>query len=168
MKYFSYIYILIYLNMKREFVPLEIAIKLKQLGFDKNCIAYYQEGKFMFASQEDNFNFDSDDWLSLCTQSAALWQQVIDWLTEKYSIDISIIPQVDVIPNKFYFYCIFRDGKEIDEDKFGDILDKSYQDVEGNYVNDELLKKFLFEDGYAFNTYAEAREHAILKSFSML
>jgi len=27
--------------MKQEFVPYELAVKLKQLGFDEECIAYY-------------------------------------------------------------------------------------------------------------------------------
>ncbi len=63
--------------MKDQFVTYEIAVKLKELGFDKRCIAGYSVekslriGEVSFQSEIDGF----------CL--APLWQQAIDWIYSK-------------------------------------------------------------------------------------
>ncbi len=42
-------------NMKKEFVPYEPSLALKELGFDEPCFAFYN-GKFI---QSTEFDFDS-------------------------------------------------------------------------------------------------------------
>lgn len=80
--------------MKKEFVTYEIASKLKELGFNEKCLAYYLtlDGKvWRFASREEYDVIDED----LCvgrkfTILAPLWQQVIDWFEKKYDTHIVI------------------------------------------------------------------------------
>jgi hypothetical protein len=61
--------------MKDEFVPYELASKLKQLGFDEPCMRYYsKDGSLItrLTQQEE------------C--SAPLFQQAFRWFREKYGI----------------------------------------------------------------------------------
>ena len=95
--------------MREQFVPYEIALKLKEKGFDKPCLlqegyifSYFGESKYRFHSQLGGGPFGTDlkgkknsdlkgelpkykDWVLI-----PLWQQVIDWLREKHFIDIMI------------------------------------------------------------------------------
>ena len=64
--------------MEKEFVPYELAVKLKALGFDKPCIRYYVE----------------DGYLSNLTIQhacdAPLFQQAFSWFREKYNLQSEI------------------------------------------------------------------------------
>jgi hypothetical protein len=33
-------------NLKSEFVPYELALRLKNLGFNEQCLAYYSDSEF--------------------------------------------------------------------------------------------------------------------------
>ena len=88
--------------MENQFVTYEIALKLKELGFDEKCVASYYtydiknfskgkydyRGKFEFDySTEDQYIVNSNETYYV---SAPLWQQVIDWFDKK---DIHIMVQ---------------------------------------------------------------------------
>jgi hypothetical protein len=104
--------------MKQQFVPYEIALKLKDKGFDEEClgtyqirsanpsymygkIAYYdietnkvpklciEHSKIQKNSYLENEIFNGVKWGSI---AAPLWQQAIDWFAEKHNIDISTPP----------------------------------------------------------------------------
>lgn len=73
--------------MKEQFVPIEIASKLKEKGFCDDCLGfYYYDGSFQKYCLV--YNESSDEWFK--TINAPLWQQVFDWLREKYNIHITI------------------------------------------------------------------------------
>jgi hypothetical protein len=40
--------------MKQEFVPYELAVKLKALGFDEPCFGYYSESELVFNTHTNN------------------------------------------------------------------------------------------------------------------
>jgi hypothetical protein len=67
--------------MKEQFVPYEMALKLKEKGFDEPCIkvydvlGYLQDEKIM-----DEYGLEKI--------LAPLWQQVFNWLADKYKIEI--------------------------------------------------------------------------------
>ena len=69
-----------------------------------------------------------------------------------------------------YFYVIYKDLKEIYDwqDRYGDILEASEQDVTGNHVNQELYNKLLFEMNFAFHTYEEALELGLQKALDLI
>ena len=95
--------------MKEQFVTYEIALKLKELGFNKPCLASYytddernyaKDGTYdcrqkisssidfdPFKEEFDNFYINSNETYYV---SAPLWQQVIDWFKEKHNMYIEI------------------------------------------------------------------------------
>lgn len=99
--------------MKEQFVPYEIALKLKEKGFDEFCISKYEEN---YLCQDEGFDVCLDDtWLTntkfnrsnpkYCT--APLWQQVIDWLESKHGVVINVttfIRREDGKPHIKMFY----------------------------------------------------------------
>lgn len=60
-----------HLNITNQFVPYELAVKLKELGFKENCIMYY-DGKGVLVN-----------YFNLSTTVSPLWQQAFDWFREK-------------------------------------------------------------------------------------
>lgn len=68
--------------MKEQFCTYEIALKLKELGFNEECLASYFEWPI-----PDRGTFE----LSLRgTIHAPFWQQAIDWFREKYDLHIVV------------------------------------------------------------------------------
>ena len=72
--------------MEKQFVTYEIALKLKKLGFSEECLGiYYYDDSFKRYILEYK---NTEEYLVYIP--APLWQQVIDWLREKYDIHIEI------------------------------------------------------------------------------
>jgi hypothetical protein len=69
--------------MNNEFVPQVIAKDLKELGFNKPCLAWwFEEGTVSVPTEGRSF---WSDWnVNPKRISAPLWQQAFDWLREKY------------------------------------------------------------------------------------
>ncbi len=93
--------------MKKQLVTIEIANKLKELGFDEHCIGWYHPNDpepelslemVLYTSKgvnKDNFTH------------APLWQQAIDWLREKHEIEIWMEPSL----LSYRYKLIFNDNK---------------------------------------------------------
>jgi len=54
------------------------------------------------------------------------------------------------------------------QDKYGDVLDASSQEVKGNYLNDDLYNENIFKMDFAYKTYEECREKVILKAIELI
>lgn len=65
--------------MEKEFVTYEIALKLKELGFDEECFGWYGSQGIL------NQKYDLEN-----TILAPLWQQVIDFLIDVYELEIMV------------------------------------------------------------------------------
>ena len=78
--------------MKKQFVTYEVALKLKELGFDEECLGYF--GIQNELKIEISYNSDPN-LIRRNFISAPLWQQVIDWFREKHNIYIYIKPVFD-------------------------------------------------------------------------
>ena len=127
--------------MKEQFVPYDMALKLKELCFNEPCFCFYTYKKEI--RRYTNFDGDlnqlqslknssitvSDEW---CT--APLWQQVIDWLRDKHSLDVIISSNL-----LGYGFIIYN-----------------------RYPPKNIL------DNRVFQTYFEAREQAILKALELI
>jgi hypothetical protein len=74
--------------MGKEFVPYEIALELKQLGFDEPCIKYYWTDGMFTKTYESPFNHNKRDNLI----SAPLYQQAFRWLYQKLDIKKGVMP----------------------------------------------------------------------------
>lgn len=77
--------------MEKEFVPFNLAVKLKELGFDEPCFCTYHNGEL---SRNPSNKIDSIPikkepytWKNSIVHntviSAPLWQQCFDWFTNK-------------------------------------------------------------------------------------
>jgi hypothetical protein len=75
--------------MENQFVSYELALRMKQLGFDEPCFGYYDMGqKFNFPGcTMNNRNF-----INLKTTMAPLFQQAFRWFREKYDLHYQLIP----------------------------------------------------------------------------
>ena len=73
--------------MKKEFVPYEQALELKQLGFNEECFSYYTypEGKF-----SNVLSFNSYKNTALKTSSPT-FSQAFKWFRENYGLESSIV-----------------------------------------------------------------------------
>lgn len=78
--------------MDKEFVPYEQSLQLKELGFDRNCMAYYFNG----GKINNYFNKYYNNTKLVVTQpyafhcTAPLWQQAFDWFRIRYNINPQI------------------------------------------------------------------------------
>jgi len=92
--------------MKHLFVPYEIALALKEKGFEEECLAY-----FLTSTQPDpvitvcNPNKQYPEWIN--TISAPLYQQVVDWFREKHKIHFDICYERT---SKQYYGHLFKES----------------------------------------------------------
>ena len=71
--------------MKKEFVPYELALNLRALGFDEECINFwYPSGTMNNSVPIYGFQnwYKTNGYLN-----APLWQQAFDWFREKYRLN---------------------------------------------------------------------------------
>lgn len=100
--------------MKEQFIPYEIAVQLKQLGFNQKCFgSYFQpnltEIKYpsSFFRLNNSLNMGND----ACT--APLWQQAFDWFREEHDLD-SCVSSEGIFG---YAYQINQNSKVVDHEK---------------------------------------------------
>ena len=79
--------------MNNEFVSYEIALKLKELGFDEPCLTYYYEltsnlRTHLAIDVRNAWTYSGNKKLGFTL--APLYQQAFKWIREKHNIDISI------------------------------------------------------------------------------
>jgi hypothetical protein len=63
--------------MEKEFVPYELALRMKALGFNEKCIMHWWKGKLSYYQMGD---------FSPTHTSAPLYQQAFRWFREKYDL----------------------------------------------------------------------------------
>ena len=74
--------------MKIEFVPYELALRMRNLGFNEPCFVwadiYTKENVYMYPTNENNMNQYNE------TVSIPLFQQAFRWFREKYDWTIKV------------------------------------------------------------------------------
>ncbi len=136
------------LSIASQFVPYELSLKLKNIGFDEKCFGGYirlSNEDFELAFYKDrliNFNKESNIYVS-----APLWQQAFDWfrvkginswITYDYPFDMEVIGSYKV--------------------SYYSEIDKSHG-VLMNYSKDTSR----YTGIKSFNTYHEARQACLEK-----
>lgn len=127
-------------NIKGLFVPYEIGLKLKEKGFNEQCLAFFNGvGDDMIQPIDTDFiNYRS---IGDCV-AAPLWQQVIDWLREKHGYIINI----DYFPLPEHIKSLQPWTSEL------------YSISEFDYIIEI----------YDRDTYEKAREQVILKALELI
>ena len=74
--------------MNKEFVPKKESKELQQLGFDGDCLAFYN-GNFLESTEYDFDSCNSKE-VGLCTK-APTFSQAFRWFREKYKIEPEIL-----------------------------------------------------------------------------
>ena len=134
--------------MKEQFVTYEIALKLKELGFDEECLTAFSDDKYHDLLHlcenhtEGNFTIE----LFQYGIKAPLWQQVIDWFRNRYNLLIDS-PKLDV----------WNIGK----------WSVKMTSIDKSIVLEEHVGQPYWRIYRCFRTYEEAREQAILKAIEL-
>lgn len=92
--------------MEKEFVSYELALKLKELGFDEECFGWWSWINGITASLYTYPMKNSDmasHYMHPNNASAPLWQQAFDWFRETNGLFAEF--SVDTLKNK-YDWCI--------------------------------------------------------------
>jgi len=75
------------------FVDYDLAVELKNKGFDMPCLGFYSRNRFCFNDEMDESSNQSDYSINSQLDShfvaAPLIDQVIEWLIEKYNMRIT-------------------------------------------------------------------------------
>lgn len=94
--------------MEKLFVSFELALILKEKGFDSGCLAhYYRDGRFRYkpfiqdAAGNPNIKNEEEE------ISAPLYQQVIDWVREEHEIDFFLFK----LKSGIYKFDVHRNGE---------------------------------------------------------
>ena len=109
--------------MKKLFVSYELAVRLKEKGFNEPCFAIYDNGRFLLRYKSINSklkrNVKMDKKINQPLVSVPTFQQVTDWLREKHDIHIHISRlycYVDNKPRTFDGWCVYVDNGIEDSD----------------------------------------------------
>ena len=76
--------------MKKEFVPYELALKIKELGFDEPCFGWYQWGSLKKEYHPLKESSGNQSYMREEDCNAPLFQQVFRWFREKYQASPTI------------------------------------------------------------------------------
>jgi len=77
--------------MTKEFIPYNLALELKALGFDENCFTYYKNDQLsdilelVKNSEMENVNNEVDNYIS-----APTFSQAFRWFREKYNTLVTL------------------------------------------------------------------------------
>lgn len=130
--------------MKKDFVPYDLALVLKELGFDEPCVAFYYG---QLNRLEIGFNWLNEGCKNSLLEeitSAPLYQQVFRWFRDKgfnFSINSSTVNMLGEYRD-YYFY-ISKGGKQLYGLDHRDGFDK-YEQAEFECLKKliELLNKY--------------------------
>ena len=138
--------------MKQEFIHYEQALALKELGFNKPCVGYYENDVLVlcYDSKQDYellLCYDSkQDYELLLNCAAPLYQQAFRWFREKYVL-LGFIEPANGYEDKSLFAFYICDDEQ-------NIVDDSH-----SYSKDSSLH---------FRTYEEAELACLIKLIEIL
>ena len=101
--------------MEKEFIPINLALRLKALGFKERVLTYYEDGKPKLHTAIEGWDFNSS---FLNCVSRPTYSQAFRWFREKYGLVSAVLPFQDVEDNikLCYYYCVVDLGECQDED----------------------------------------------------
>ena len=128
--------------MNEDFVPKEIALKLREKGFDEPCYGYYHrdggDNSFEVCGNGDR---DFQNSKNQYRVAAPTIPQVLKWLREEHKLHIEVM-FIRPLHNRVKYYITDTDGSRGD---FMDVSDEHYETWEQatlagiEYVLDNLI-----------------------------
>jgi hypothetical protein len=107
--------------MTKEFVPYELALKLKELGFEERCFTrYYESGKLADSLSYLHHNYFGQ-------VNAPTFQQAFRWFREKYGLFGYVF---DRERGNYYWGISKLFSGETEEDSSEGPFDDSYEEAE--------------------------------------
>jgi hypothetical protein len=108
-------------SIEKEFVPYDIALELKQLGFDEPCLGFYNhQGQLILMTQEDENSIQvyKNSYVKLGKQYAVpLHQQAFRWFREKYGLFTQPNRTIDT-SGVWYYFSIATKRTDVCEGSF--------------------------------------------------
>ena len=109
--------------MEKEFVPYELAVKLKELGFDEPCFGWYENNELVTLLEciypEDRLEFIKVGEISKRI-SAPTYSQAFRWFRKKYQIFPEVLTDCTTEPKFVYTYNTFYGNpKDLTEQEWG-------------------------------------------------
>ena len=143
--------------IQSQFCSYEIALKLKELGFDEKCLGFWDVSQINNSCIELRYGMGIFKSTSIELSKypknvlAPLWQQCIDWFKEKHDIFVFIDmgKYYDSYEGAYPFqtWCKIYKHKEL--------------------INSITVRNKLDNENFIFYSYEEAREQAILKAIEL-
>ena len=125
--------------MDEIFVPFEIATKLKDIGFNKKCVTFYNKWEELNRSDDWSIGYTIDDLVKYHKYPtnclAPTWEQAINWLRTEKNIYIEL-------------------GANFSAKNWEFLIAKLWEKGTGSYYH-----------GYS---YEEARKQSILKAIELI
>jgi hypothetical protein len=90
--------------MTKEFVPFELAVKLKQIGFDEPCLDFYDDNQELFYNHENKEKIHIGD-----SVKAPLFQQAFRWFRDNYRLSVFIQDWLDDYDGEIVEWTIGED-----------------------------------------------------------
>ena len=128
--------------MEKEFVPYELAVKLKALGFDEECFSYYD-----LNNKPNFFGFDGLMDTHCVQVNRPTFSQVFRWFRENHNVRQNIMDFIDDEVGIEWDYEIATIGTDLDEN--------------GNYK--PLIEYSTDDENRKFKTYEEAELDCLTK-----
>ena len=127
--------------MKEHFVTYEQALALKELGFDEECLAYFNDKEFKYCLEDElvKNSLMSNSNSPIFYITIPLKQQVFKFFRDKFN-QHSFIELVEDDGIK-YDYCLYVDKSPEECIDFGDGPHNTYEEAE-NACIDKLIQLF--------------------------
>jgi len=85
--------------MKKEFIPYEQALALKELGFDEECLGHYHNAELIYHIHTNNE-------MQRFRYASPLYQQTFRWFREKHNLFHEI--QIDRTTEPKFCFDVFQ------------------------------------------------------------
>ena len=119
-----------HLDISKNFIPYDLALELKELGFNEECIMFYRgiENELVYSFEYKRFK--NSQYVDKTSISAPLWQQAFDWFREKCNLHYIVYKNINI---DGYDFCEITIDGIINKNTF-----KTYEEAEL-----ECLKKLI-------------------------
>jgi hypothetical protein len=79
-------------NLQKDFLPYELSLKMKQLGFDEPCMYYVDEQNNSFIYNFQTHPDEFIEWCGVTVISTPLYQQAFRWFREEHDLHYQLVP----------------------------------------------------------------------------